>query len=261
MQEIIGFEQQTMGDGACGKYALRHALLLLGIPVSQREASAATQVPPWKAMQRGTNEAEIKRGLKEFNCTGIEYTGRSRRAFTAHVNACIRRGMPLIITTDHDEHWAVIAGRKSRSMYYWIDSAEPEVIGAWKWNDILEWIDNTVYYAIGVLPKNPSQLEHSLVQNFAEIAPLMKDATLRQYWGYYLDDLYGGSPGDGSPRQFFDTYRKPIVETICVQYPAADKETLVWELKNYETVAVAHNLVPSIIEVTSALTLIAVGIE
>jgi hypothetical protein len=262
MQEIIGFEQQAMGDGACGKYALRHALLLLGIPVSQREASSATQVPPWKAMQRGTNEAEIKRGLREFECTGVEYLGRSRRAFTAHVNRCIRRGLPLIFTAEHDEHWAVIAGKKSRSVYYWIDSAEPDVIGAWSWEDILEWIDNDVYYAIGVLPKNEAQLEHSIVSRFSEYAPLMRDATLRQYWGYYLDDLYGGAAHEhATPRQFFDAYRKAIVETICVQYPMADKETLVWEMKNYETVALAHRLTPSLIELTAALTLIAVGIE
>jgi hypothetical protein len=261
MQEIIGFEQQSLGDGACGKYALRHALLLLGIPVSQREASAATQVPPWKAMQRGTNEAEIKRGLKEFGCTGVEYLGRSRRAYTAHLNACIRRGLPVIITTQHDEHWAVIAGRKSPSMYYWIDSAETEVIGAWAWKDILEWIDNDVYYGIGVQPRNAAQLKHSIVQRFDEYAPLMKDATLRQYWGYYLDDLYGEPVGRMSPRHFFDAYRTAIVDTICMQYPMADRETLAWEMKNYETVALAHRLVPSLIELTAALTLIAVGIE
>ena len=261
MQEIIGFEQQTQGDGACGKYALRHALLLLGIPVSLREASAATQVPPWKAIQRGTNEAEIKRGLKEFGCTGVEYTGKSRRSFAAHINHCLRNGLPVIITAENDDHWAVIAGKKSRSHYYWIDSADPDVIGAWHWDDILEWIDNTVYYGIGVQPKNRDQLAHSLVTRFSEYAQLMKDATLRQYWGYYLDDLYGGSLNGENPRQFFDKYRKPIIDTICIQYPAADRETITWELKNYETVAVAHNLVPSLIELTAALTLIAVGYE
>jgi len=261
MQEIIGFEQQDAGDGACGKYALRHALLLLGIPVSQREASAATQVPPWKAMQRGTNEAEIKRGLKEFGCTGIEYTGRSRRSYTAHINRCLRGALPVIITAENDEHWAVIAGKKSRTEYFWIDSAEPEVIGCWHWNDILAWIDNDVFYGIGVQPRNREQLAHSLVPRFPEYAQLMKDPTLRQYWGYYLDDLYGGSLNGESPRQFFEKYRKPIIDTICIQYPEADKETITWELKNYETVAVAHNLVPSLIELTAAMTLIAVGIE
>lgn len=265
MQEIIGFEQQSTGDGACGKYALRHALLVLGIPVSQHEASAATRVPAWKAVQRGTNEAEIKRGLKEFGCTPHEYLGRSRRAFTSHVNAWLKRGVPLIITTNHDEHWAVIAGRKSRFDYFWIDSSEADVVGAWKWNDILEWIDNDVYYAIAPEPKDETQLLHSMVPQFAEYASMLaKDASLRQYWGYYLDDLRGGALpfSEGmTPEAFFETYRKPILETIMNQYPAADGDTLAWELKNYETVACAHRLVPSLIELTSALTLIAAGIE
>ena len=66
---------------------------------------------------------------------------------------------------------------------------------------------------------------------------------------------------DLSPEQFFNNYRKEIVDTICDQFPQTDKETLAWEMKNYETVAVAHKLVPSLIELTAALTLIAVGIE
>jgi hypothetical protein len=261
MQEIIGFEQQSTGDGACGKYALRHALLLLGIPVSQREANVATQVPPWKTMQRGTNEADIKRGLREFGCTGIEYTGKSRRSYAAHINHCLKNGLPVIITAENDEHWAVIAGKKSRTSYYWIDSADPDLIGAWHWDDILNWVDNEVFYGIGVQPRSKDQLVHSLVPRFSEFFQLMKDTTLRQYWGYYLDDLYGGTVNGLSPRQFFDAHRKNILDTICIQYPAADRETITWELKNYETVAVAHNLVPSLIELTAALTLIAVGIE
>ena len=38
MQEIIGFNWQDKRNGQCGQYAFTHALLVLGIPVSIREA-------------------------------------------------------------------------------------------------------------------------------------------------------------------------------------------------------------------------------
>lgn len=46
MQVPIGFDWQS--TNACGKYSLQHALLLLGVPITQRDADGLTRVPRWR---------------------------------------------------------------------------------------------------------------------------------------------------------------------------------------------------------------------
>ncbi len=270
MQQVMGFTTQNYLDGACGKFALQHALLLLGIPVSQKDITKATGVSPIITRAVGTGPNRIIRGLEYFGCRAVEHTADSPAAFRRQLDEMLAKGCPCIISVEGGSHWAVIAG-KSSGRYWWIDSADEEVFGCWNWRKIVDWIANEEAYLIGVKPKSSRQLLHSLVPHFQKVTARLQDEDLREYWGYYLSDLIESfdCPADGSEAitagEFFSRYGKQMTDAVCHQYLYADEDQVSWELENYRAVAEAHSLTVSkskvtwgIANLTAALTCISI---
>jgi len=277
MQEIIGFNWQDKRNGQCGQYAFTHALLVLGIPVSIREAHRLQKWPIWKTSDIGTDEEKIKRGLKKCNCKAIEYTVYDDQEAKKIVDDLLNQDCPVIICTNNYNHWAVIAGKMGKNKYIWIDSSDDDLIGSWKWQDIADWIacenddGSFEYYILGVKPKDKNYKNHSLVSKFNKVWDLLADPDLCEWWGYYMEDLLEVFDCDYSAKErvtadeFFKLYKKKIVETINYFYPGPDKKYIEYEINNYEKVAKAYNLFVSkdkipeaLISFTSALTLVIV---
>lgn len=270
MQEVIGFDYQGSFSGSCAQRALVHALLLLGISVSEREAHKATDIPPWLAAWHGTDESHLKKGIRRAHCAPVECSTDEEPAMRAFIERSLRRGMPVIISTDYGGHWAVLAGKHSADELFWIDSGDDELYGAWKWRGIAEWMyddHEEEYYCIAVKPKNESQLFHSLVPRFEKVYELFDDVDLAEWWGYYLEDLNEifDNPPEGTPAlssdDFFDAYGTEITDAALHYCLFAEREKTEWEMKNYRTVASMHALsisderVPqALIKLTSALT-------
>ena len=271
MQEAIGFDKQAKLSGACGKYSMQHALLVLGIPITQKDASKATGVPPIAAMRFGTDRSELKRGLRYFGCDAVEYVFLDDSdKLRKKLDWLLESGCPVILSVEGDDHWIVIAGKESENKYYWIDSADDDVIGYWSWKDIVDWIDNDEYYLMGVEPKNQSQLRHSLVRDWSKVYALLDDEDLCDYWGYYLEDLVEifdspiGAADALTAKEFFDQFSKMIHDASCYYYLYSDADKMKWELGNYRKVATLHNLTVSrdkipqaIASLSAALTCIA----
>jgi len=114
-----------------------------------------------------------------------------------------------------------------------------------------DWIENEVYYAIGVMPKRKLQLRHSLVVNFRCIGTLLEDNDLREYWGYYLEDLLDSFDlptveSDAlDAEDFFRKYGKLLLDACCYCYIDPGERKMRWESENYRKVAMAHRLTVS----------------
>ena len=247
----IGFNWQS--KGACGKYSLQHALLLLGAPITQCDADRLTRVPRERAAKHGIDESAIKRAVRSAGFVPLEHNystpGRARRA----VDGMLGRGIPVIVCVEACDHWGVLAGRQG-AKYIWIDSLDDDLIGAWTWEDIDDWFDvdedEPEYYLLGVKPKRTADLRHSLVPRFPEVRKLLDDADLCEYWGYYLEDLleaFDSPAADGAvaATEFFDRHHKTLFAAVSHYYADADTAKLRWELGNYRKVAVAHGLAVS----------------
>ncbi len=251
MSESNGFTRQTCFSGACGKYAMQHALLLLGIPIKQKDVNNATGRSRIYTMLFGTDEKRLKMGLKYFGCDTSEHNYRSPSKLRDKLDELLLHRYPVILSVKHDYHWIVIAGNHSRKKYLLIDSNNNTLFGCWNWNDIVVYINNQEYYLIGVKPKNEKQLCHSLVPNFSKIYSLLADNDLRQYWGYYLEDLnkmfdaHEGGNNILTATKFFDQFGKIIYDASSHYYHYADSNKIKEELDNYRKVAIAHNLLIS----------------
>jgi hypothetical protein len=177
----FGFGWQLPGSGMCAHRSLVHALFLLGITITEKQAIKNIGVPRWKAMSQGTSEHELIRGIKKSGCTPHVVKCNSIRQARKKIDNFIASGMPVIISTDEEEHWAVIAGKRRRNSYYWIDSFDKELIGHWKWKHLADWMeyDDDNYYIIGVEAKDMSG---SIVKKFSSIYPGLKKELKHSAW-------------------------------------------------------------------------------
>lgn len=140
---------------------------------SQREAVKNIGVPRWQVMLHGTNEHELIRGIKNSGCVPHVVECNTGGIAKKQIDSFLSKGMSVIISTDDEQHWAVIAGRRGRNSYYWIDSIDKELIGRWKWKDIADWMryDDNDYYMIGV---EAQDMSGSIVKKFNSIYPFLK---------------------------------------------------------------------------------------
>lgn len=129
MQEPIGFNKQDFEYGECGQYALIHALLLLGIPISLSEAHRHTVLKIVSAIKR-TSEKPIVRAIKRLGCNPVEHYYADSNIAKKVIDKFLEKGYPVIVCAEEYTRWAVLAGKEKNS-YVWIDSLEDIIIGAW----------------------------------------------------------------------------------------------------------------------------------
>ena len=166
----LQFDYQSAG--MCGHRSLIHALALLGINLTEKDAIKLTGVSRSKAEESGTSEDKLIKAIRGAKCKPHPHTSHNAMRAKSQIDGFLKNGMPVIISTDDENHWAVLAG-KYKDRYYWIDSADPKLIGSWEWDDIAEWMeyDESEYYLIGVEAKDMSR---SVVTRFYSIYPLLK---------------------------------------------------------------------------------------
>ena len=248
-ERVIGFDYQRRLDGNCGQRSLVHALLLLGNPISEDDAHRLTDRPRWKTRLHGTNEHHLKLGIRRAGFKPSARLTFDRAEAHRAIDAMLEAGFPVIICTENNEHWAVLAGRAGSSQYYWIDSADDDLYGCWTWTDVADWMEhNGEYYFIGVVPKTNAQKRHSAVPDFYRMYAEFDDDTLAEYWGWYLEDLRKCfdlpeySAGSINARDFFECYGRTIYDACLEACREVDEELLRWEYGNYRKVALVHNM-------------------
>lgn len=191
----------------------------------------------------------------------FEFQDTNGTRLKAFVNHSLDKGMPVILSVRGDDHWSVIAGRDSDAKYIWIDSADENLIGSWAWGKIDHWIDNDEYYGLSIKPRRDEQLRHSLVPYFVEVSEQLDDDDLREYWGFYLEDLVEvfdcpiSEKDVVTAEEFFDSFGKMITDAVCQQYLYADEDSLEWEIGSYRTVAQSHRLTMSKARIPKAIAL------
>ncbi len=247
MDRHLGFTPQHVRDGACGKYALQYALLLLGTPVSQRDASKATGLSPSKTKQRGTNERRLLRGIRNFGFTPRALEVNDASSARTRLDAFLDMGWPVIMNVQKGAHWIVIGGRHGAN-YVWFDSATEKVLGSGPWKKLVAWSNTPWIYFIAVAPRRENDLGHSLVARIALVQRLMHDQHTRMAWGDMLQVLrraFNTPPLNVplvTPARYFTLHHAMIVDAVRHAQPKVKEEAVRGVIRRIRSVAVAHNL-------------------
>jgi hypothetical protein len=261
MDKKYGFNYQEHGN--CGQYALLNSLLLLGIPISVNDAHHITRVSRLKALWEGTKPEKIIRGIKKYGCRAEPFSSNDEKKLKVKVDSYLESGIPLIVCVEDYEHYAVLSS-KINNKYYWIDSADEDIIGHSSWSEITDWLESSeedeCYYFIAVIPpKNNNVLKD--IDKLLKIS--RKNEDLFNNYGYLLRDLLDimdsqGSSGKQIPvAEFLDRHRDKAINGIEELYYYTDKKELNQILKDYITIATLHNLTIDaeiVIDVSARLT-------
>jgi hypothetical protein len=271
VDEKLGFNYQENGN--CAQYSLLNALLVLGIPISIKDAHKKTKVSRLKALWEGTDPENIIRGIKKYGCKAEPFSYKNEIKAKAKIDAYLEAGIPIIICVDSWEHYTLLAGKRD-NRYYWIDSAGPDIINHSSWAAIEEWMESPdedeKYYGIAVIP--PKQ--NNALKDIDKLLRLSRgDEDLFNNYGYMLRDLLdviGDQKSTGrlfSAAEFLSTYQDKIMSNIEYLYYYTDKKYVAKKMKDYITIAELHNLsftdadeIDVIIRISVMMTLNAVGI-
>ena len=269
MKEKYAFHWQSYGQ--CAQISLVNYLALIGVPITNKEAHIATGIHPITAKVKGTDSKFIKKALRYYNCKPIENNLKDPDVLKKKVDKLLDKHIPLIISCDSWEHWAVLSGKKGKK-YYWIDSGNSEIIGYSNWDEIEDWLEcEGTYYFIGAIPEDSSKVITDIPRLYKIYN---KNESLILQWGYILADLLdifeskNEASESISAKEFFTNYKDIILDTIEYLYLDVDLEEITDKFHDYQTVATMHNLVLSKADIEKALTYIstlltlaAVGIE
>jgi hypothetical protein len=209
---------------------LKHALLCLGIVSTERQISQAMRARRWRCVVTGLDEGYLLRGIERFSCEPVAFHLSDPEKAKKKIDGALDRGNPVIVCLDDWGHWSVIGGRKSRR-YLWIDSDRRGVVGTSTWKELRRRLrcrrESEPYYGIALRPQTAEARSRSLVRNFAEVAPLLQESTIRKSWGQYLGTadfaLKPSVRGSLSSVAFFEDHREELIAKAPSAQRAAEE--------------------------------------
>ena len=289
----LGFEYQPDYEGSCGAYALGHALNLIGITgdidnfknssnYTSITRSVKKNLKWYNFLNRntyqkissdvGAGERGVLSGIKKAKCTSVLIDNYSETESQKLLDNYLANGSPVILFANWDKneeddgHWYVCAG-KSGNKYIIIDSAplltNKSVISLYSWIEITRrsifYTEDESYfqfYGFAVQPKD----KISAVPRLHKVLPqLFREESLREWWGYYLEDLRyifdkSGKEGDViNSKEFFEKYSESFIENAYFWNPDTDKSRIKKELSNYALIASAYDFAISKSQLDNAL--------
>lgn len=297
----LGFEYQPDYEGSCGAYALGHALNLIGITGeidNFKNSSNYTSAKKsrdkhlsWYSIFHpvytyqtinsdiGTSERGILSGIKKAGCVSTLVDNYSEIESQKLLDKYLVNGLPVILfanwnkNEEDDGHWYVCGG-KSGGKYIIIDSSplltSKNVISLYTWDEIVRrsivYTEDESYFQLYGFAVQPQGGVSVVPRLHMFLSQLFRDESLREWWGYYLEDLryiFDKTSADDdivNSKEFFTKYSSSFLENSSFWNPDVEKSRIKKELTNYAIVAEAYNfaisksrLEEAIISFTAAL--------
>ena len=157
MSEKTGFKRQGFLSANCGQRALIHALLILGIQISEEKAYRVTGLSKVKVLLSGTDDKNLIRGIRKCGCRALPHLFHDEEKTERKLRQYLGRGIPVIILINNARHWMVLSSVDSTGRIHWIDSSDRKLFGRNAWRTVASWMGfeedgKECYYFIGVKP-------------------------------------------------------------------------------------------------------------
>lgn len=115
----------------CGPFALKHALVMLGVFVDEDEVSRIAGTHWWA----GTDEIKLSRAAKAYKCqlkfVRRKNPDRARRDLLQF----LKRGHPTLLCVDKWSHWITVVNAQ-RGKFILLDSERDPVVGVYSWSEV-----------------------------------------------------------------------------------------------------------------------------
>jgi hypothetical protein len=120
----------------CGPFALKHALMMLGKFVSEKEISRISGAHWWG----GTDEIKLGRAARTYDCVLKQIRRKNPLRAKGELMSALKKGIPAILCVDGWNHWITVVGVEHGKFIY-IDSREDPVVCVDSWTALRKrWV-------------------------------------------------------------------------------------------------------------------------
>ena len=179
----------------CGPFALKHALLVHGILVPEKEISRAAGTT-W----HGTDEHKLARAARRYGCElpmVRKYDpGKARRELVDY----LRKGIPCLLCVQEWNHWVTVV-KEEKGQFILLDSQDlavlviaswPSLKNMWVYPEEDEFDEETVHTLFDLHPVVPRGRVRTRAKFSLERARYLRRKSNRdfaQLWDVYVEDL------------------------------------------------------------------------
>jgi len=241
----------------CGPFALKHALVVLGVLKDERALSRVAGTHWW----HGTDEVQLARAARKFDCDLLMVrradSERARRVLQRY----LRRGIPVLLCVDEWAHWLTVVKAES-GRFIMLDSRDakvltiatwPELRRMWAYHEVDDDEEHTgraLYDLHPVVPRfRPKTQAHF---SLARARKLRREThrQLAELWDEYLGDLLvlcrtrsARVERIFSLGEFFRRHGQMILEQVDYWHGGVDRRAAKQILNNLHFVADTYGLV------------------
>ena len=241
----------------CGPFALKHALIVLGIFAEQR---TITRIAASRSTY-GTDEEQLRRAAKHFDCNLPMIRRHDPETARKELVVFLRRGIPTLLCIDEWNHW-VTAVKAEDGRFILLDSREKAVLTIMRWSVLRKrWIHSeqdeydrhhweSMYDLHPVIPKFRIDTKARFSLARAQYLRRPENRVLSQFWDHYLVDLMTiARPRTSLSRrvlsmgEFFRRHERMILSQVDYWHGAIERRGAMKILKNLHFVADTYGLV------------------
>jgi hypothetical protein len=264
----------------CGPFALKHALVALGIFAEEKTISKIAGTHWWY----GTDEIQLGRAAKHYHCTLAVKRRHDAEKARQELTQYLRRGIPSLLCVYEWGHWVTVV-KAEGGKFILLDSKDKAVLTILTWTQLRNvWVYHevdevdrnfvrTIYDFHPVIPKFRVRTKAKFSLARARYLRRPENRTLSQLWDHFVADLMNlSTPRTPLSRkvislgEFFRRHEEMIVDQVTFWHGWVNRRQAKKLLNQFHFVADTYGLViheedekRAISGMTSLLTLWAAG--
>jgi hypothetical protein len=272
----MGFSPQP-NRWQCGPFALKHALIMLGILADEKAISKLAG----STKLYGTNEVQLARAARKYDCNLAllrkEDALEARRGLVEY----LREGLPCLLCISEWSHWVAVV-KEEKGRFILLDSYDEAVLVILTWKQLANrWVyhldddsgTRTLYDLHPVIPlfRVPTRARVSLAR--ARFLRRPENRDFARQWDKYVEDLLAIcrprtplSSNIISLGEFLRRYGEMVLDQVAFWHGWIERRRAAKVLENLHFVADTYGLViheedekRALSGITSLLTLWAGG--
>ncbi len=175
----------------CGPFALKYALVMLGMFQNEREIGKKAGSTWWY----GTDEIGLAKAAKYFDCKMKYFRRETPKDASKVLTDHLKKGYPCILSVDNWEHWFTVVYQHNKKFVV-IDSGRDKVIVIYTANQIARrWKfyddenDSISYDGYALIPNFKPRTKAKFTLDKARFVMHERNKQLAEKWDTYFNDL------------------------------------------------------------------------
>ena len=264
----------------CGPFALKHALVTLGIFADEKDITRFART----RSDYGTDEQQLTRAAKEYDCDMLMIRRYDPEGAKRQLLKYLRKGISSLVCIYGWSHWITVV-KAEAGKFIILDSRDKAVLQIVTWSQLKNmWVyyepdeydkehRHTIYDFHPVVPRFRIQTKAKFSIARAKFLRRPENRMLARFWDQYVEDLLALcrprtilSRNVFSLGEFLRRHEEMILEQVLFWHGGVEKKKANKILNNMHFVADTYGLViheedekRAITGITSLLTLWAAG--